>query len=168
MSKRRRIIELRDYLNDILEMIADIGEFIRQPLKTYSSGMKARLGFALAVSVRPEILVIDEVLAVGDDFFQKKCHSKITELINKGCTVLFVTHNAAAVNEICTRAILLDYGELILEGPPKLITGHYRELLYSKPENLNATREEIIELNKSINKKNDATICQEANYPGHA
>ncbi|MCX6583951.1 MAG: ABC transporter ATP-binding protein [Candidatus Aminicenantes bacterium] len=144
--------EMKRRIYDIIAF-AEIGEFIHQPLKTYSSGMKARLGFALAVNISPEILVVDEVLSVGDDLFKRKCYAKMEELFKANCTVFFVSHSQSNINEICTRAILIDRGELILEGSPKLVTTHYQKYLFVKPEEAEKTRTEIIQLNKDANKK---------------
>jgi lipopolysaccharide transport system ATP-binding protein len=152
--------EIKEKEEEIIRF-ADIGEFIHQPLKTYSAGMKARLGFAMAISVRPEILVIDEILAVGDDLFQRKCHAKIAELLKTGCTVLLVSHNMPHINDLCTRAILLDYGELILEGTPKFVTVHYQKLLYARPEDQNSVRDAIIELYKSPETKANISLGPE-------
>jgi lipopolysaccharide transport system ATP-binding protein len=132
---------------------ADIGDFIRQPLRTYSSGMKARLGFALAISLRPEILVVDEVLSVGDELFKRKCFAKMEELFKSGCTVVFVSHSMANVVEICTRAILLDRGEIILEGLPKMVVMHYQKYLFVKQEEAERARDEIIRLNHDEKQK---------------
>ena len=95
---------------------ADIGEYIEQPVKTYSSGMYARLAFAVAISLDPEILVVDEILSVGDVFFQSRCMRKIDEFRERGGTVFFVTHDTYSVERICTRAIVLDKGCKVFEG----------------------------------------------------
>ena len=139
-------------LDDILSF-ADIGDFTFQPIKIYSSGMKARLAFALAINIDPEILIIDEVLAVGDELFRRKCYAKIESFLADGKTILFVTHNVPTVNEICTRAIFLDRGELILEGSPKLVTTHYQKFLYARPGDKELVRDEIIQLNLDEKKK---------------
>jgi lipopolysaccharide transport system ATP-binding protein len=146
--------EMKEKIDEIVAF-ADIGGFIQQPLKTYSSGMKARLGFSLAVNIDPEILIVDEVLAVGDELFRRKCYAKMEGLFNSGCTVLFVSHSSGTVNEICSRAILLDKGELILEGAPKLVTIHYQKYLFARAENAAKIRNEIIQLNTNENKKKD-------------
>jgi len=116
---------------------ADIGEFIHQKLKTYSSGMKSRLGFAVALSVDPDILIIDEVLAVGDVQFQKKCYNKIHDLFSNGKTVIFVSHNSQAIVQFCNRAILLEDGTVINEGMPKDILALYEKRMFSKPRKEN-------------------------------
>jgi lipopolysaccharide transport system ATP-binding protein len=128
---------------DAIEEFAGIGDFVNQPVRTYSSGMTVRLAFAVAINVDPEILVIDEALAVGDELFQRKCFSKIQEIRNKGATILFVSHSGSAVVELCDRAILLDDGELLAVGPPKTIIGCYQRLLYADPEQRQSIRAEI-------------------------
>ena len=95
------------------------------PLKRYSSGMAARLGFAVAAHLDPEILIVDEVLSVGDTQFQKKCLGKMNEVANAGRTVLFVSHNMAAVRQLCSRAILLDHGKMIGDGTVNEIVSQY-------------------------------------------
>jgi homopolymeric O-antigen transport system ATP-binding protein len=97
---------------------ADIGEFIDAPIKTYSSGMRARLGFAIATAVDPDVLIIDEVLATGDAVFRAKSKQRIIELTKAAKGIVLVTHDMAWVTEFCNRAILLDRGHVILEGPP--------------------------------------------------
>jgi lipopolysaccharide transport system ATP-binding protein len=116
--------------NDIAAF-ADIGDFIDQPIKVYSSGMVVRLAFAVAISVDPEILIVDEALSVGDELFQRKCFSKIEQLKARGTTILFVSHSAATVIELCDRAVLVDSGELIQQGMPKKIVGLYQRILYA-------------------------------------
>ena len=96
--------EMEKKKNDILEF-ADIGDFVYQPVKTYSSGMLVRLAFALAINVEPEILIIDEALAVGDAFFQAKCFNKLEEIKNSGTTILFVSHDIVSVKKLCSRAV---------------------------------------------------------------
>lgn len=144
--------EMKNKVDDIVNF-ADIGDFIDQPLKTYSSGMQARLGFALAINMNPKILILDEVLSVGDELFRRKCYARMEEFFKSGCTVLFVSHSVSAVNQICSRVILLDHGELILEGPSLLATRYYHMLLYSSPADQNAVRDEIIELNSDQERK---------------
>ncbi|MGD2090367.1 MAG: ABC transporter ATP-binding protein [Candidatus Aminicenantes bacterium] len=144
--------EMEEKIEDIVSF-ADIGDFIHQPLKTYSSGMKARLGFALAINMEPDILILDEVLGVGDELFKRKCYAKMEDFFKSGCSVIYVSHSINTVNEICSRAIFLDKGELILEGPPKFVTMHYQKFLYVETKNSDAFRNEIIQLNKDEEKK---------------
>jgi lipopolysaccharide transport system ATP-binding protein len=121
--------EMMRKLDEIVDF-ADIGDFIRQPMRTYSTGMRARLGFALAVNVNPDILVVDEVLAVGDELFRRKCYSHMEALLKAGCTVLYVSHNTGTINELCTRAIMLESGRILLDASPKHVTMNYLKLLY--------------------------------------
>jgi ABC-type polysaccharide/polyol phosphate transport system ATPase subunit len=108
---------------------AEIGEFIDHPVKTYSSGMYVRLAFAIAVSVEPDILIVDEALAVGDAYFQHRCMNRMHEFRAAGKTILFVSHDTAAVKALCDRAILLKDGTLIDDGPPERVVAHYFALL---------------------------------------
>lgn len=122
---------------------AELGQFIDQPVKTYSSGMKSRLGFAVAVHVEPDILILDEVLAVGDAVFKRKCFAKMEEFFKAGKTVLFVSHDANAVNKLCTRAVLLHGGKIILDGKPGDVTRYYEKLAHAKQQNEAGVLEEI-------------------------
>jgi len=126
-----------------IEAFADIGAFIDQPVRTYSSGMYLRLAFAVAVNVDPEILVVDEALAVGDEVFQRKCYSRIHEMRRSGATILFVSHSAPTVVELCNRAVLLDEGELLLNGPPKLVVSEYHKLIYAPAHRVQTLRERL-------------------------
>ncbi len=114
------ILGLNDeYIRTIEERIIDfaqLGDYIDQPVRTYSSGMRMRLGFAINVNIEPDILVVDEALSVGDASFKKKCKNKINEIIKSGVTVLYVSHNQAGVKELCNRAIFMKKGELIYDG----------------------------------------------------
>ena len=107
---------------------AELGVYIDQPLKTYSSGMKARLGFSLAASIDPDILVVDEALSVGDRKFKKKCMTRMHEIMSKeGVTVLFVTHESKAAQRLCTRGIVLDKGQKMFDGPIKEAIAFYNK-----------------------------------------
>ena len=128
---------------DAVVAFADIGDFIDQPVKTYSSGMVVRLAFAVAINVDPEILVIDEALAVGDELFQRKCFSRIEAIKNSGTTILFVSHSGGIIVELCDRAILMDGGERLAVGSPKLIVGRYQKLLYAPDARREIIREQI-------------------------
>ncbi|WP_353235811.1 ABC transporter ATP-binding protein [Diaphorobacter ruginosibacter] len=117
-----------DRLNEVLERIikfADIGDHLDQPVKTYSSGMFVRLAFAVQMHLAPDILIIDEALSVGDQFFQAKCYAAIRTLMDNGTTVLFVSHSAATVKALCPRAVLLSHGELIVDGPASSVLDRY-------------------------------------------
>jgi len=104
---------------------AGVEQFIDTPVKRYSSGMGLRLGFAVAAHLEPEILVVDEVLAVGDAEFQKKCLGKMGEVAGQGRTVLFVSHNMSAMKSLCTRGILLNQGKIIFSGSPESVISSY-------------------------------------------
>ncbi len=117
-----------------IERFAGIGHFIEQPVKTYSSGMVVRLAFAIATAVTPEILIIDEALAVGDEAFQRKCYARIRELQDSGATILFVSHSAQSVIDLCSRAVLMDAGEMLLEASPKEVITSYQRLIYASAE----------------------------------
>lgn len=132
--------EIEAVEEDIVEF-AEIGEYIDQPLRTYSSGMKARLGFAINVCIRPEILIVDEALSVGDAKFQKKCVGKIKEMIKDyGTTLLLVTHSTATAKQFCKRGIVLRSGRVLYDGNIKDAVYWYNESLKRK-EASNITRE---------------------------
>lgn len=128
---------------DAIAAFADIGAFIDQPVKTYSSGMYVRLAFATATSVDPDILVVDEALAVGDESFKRKCYARIEQIKERGGTILFVSHASETIINICSHAILLDGGELIMQGEPKTVINQYRRLLNASPAALPSLRMEI-------------------------
>ena len=136
--------EIRRRFDEILDF-AGIGDFIDQPVKTYSSGMYVRLAFAVAINVSPDLLVVDEALAVGDEAFQRKCLARIDSIRDSGATVLFVSHSAGTVVELCDRAILLDRGELLMEGTPKAVVTTYQKLLYAPRERAPAIRQQILD-----------------------
>lgn len=115
-----------------IERFAEIGPFLYQPVKTYSSGMYVRLAFAIAASVEPDILVIDEALAVGDAVFQHRCLRRLKELHERGTTVLFVSHDAAAVRALCSRAILLRAGSVVADGKPADVLGRYQKIIMER------------------------------------
>ena len=117
-----------------IERFAEIGDFIRQPVKTYSSGMFVRLAFAVAANVEPDILVIDEALAVGDAVFQHRCLRRIKEIQERGATVLFVSHDAAAVRALCSRAILMSAGRVLSDGPPVEVLNHYQKTVMEREQ----------------------------------
>ena len=119
---------------DDIASFADIGDFIEQPVKTYSSGMVVRLAFAVAVNVDPQILVVDEALSVGDELFQRKCYSRIETIKDKGATIIFVSHSASIINQLCDEAILINHGKILLRGATRSITKKYHQLLFAKTE----------------------------------
>lgn len=106
---------------------SELGDFIHVPLKNYSSGMRARLGFSIATLVEPDILILDEVLSVGDVKFRKKSENRIKQMFDEGTTVLFVSHNLAQVRSLCTRAIWLENGHLKEDGPVDEVTEHFEK-----------------------------------------
>ena len=122
---------------------ADIGHFMDQPIKTYSSGMYVRLAFAVAINVDPDILIVDEALSVGDEAFQRKCFARIEQIRAMGATILFVSHGAQTVVQLCDRAILMDRGELILEGRPKVVVNQYQRMINLAGDAAEAVREQI-------------------------
>jgi teichoic acid transport system ATP-binding protein len=122
--------EMDAKLDDILAF-ADIGEFVHQPVKMYSSGMFVRLAFSTAINVEPNVLIVDEALAVGDIYFQQKCYRKLDEMKNNGATVLFVTHSNNAITKYCDNALLLEEGISIGIGEPKNICDRYHEICTS-------------------------------------
>ena len=132
---------------DEIVSFADIGEFINQPVKMYSSGMMVRLAFSVAVNVNPQILIVDEALAVGDELFQRKCFSRIEAIRMTGATVLFVSHSGSTIVELCDRAILLDSGEKLAEGVPKKIIACYQKMLYVSQDRRAEMREKIRQKN---------------------
>lgn len=134
--------EIDARLEDVVSF-ADIGEFINQPVKTYSSGMVVRLAFAIAINADPEILIVDEALSVGDELFQRKCFARIEMIRMKGGTILFVSHSASTIVDLCDKAILIDEGQMISIGSPKNIVGLYQKLLYAPADKKKAIRAEI-------------------------
>ena len=135
---------------DAITEFAEIGDFIEQPVKTYSSGMFIRLAFAVAVNVEPEILVVDEALAVGDTKFQFKCFAKLKEFQKKGVTILFVSHDSNSIKRYCNRAVLLNSGQLLLEAEPNKVINYYTQLLF--PE------EQVKEVKQAIEEQDKDSI----------
>jgi ABC-type polysaccharide/polyol phosphate transport system ATPase subunit len=124
-------LEIEARINQIIEF-SELGEFIEQPVKTYSSGMVVRLAFAAISHVDPDILIVDEALAVGDSYFQHKCTRKIREFKERGGTLLLVSHDPGAIKSICTRCILLDRGKLIKDGPAESVLDYYNAMIAQK------------------------------------
>jgi len=160
--------EMNEKLDEIISF-AEIGDFIDQPLKTYSSGMKARLGFAVAVHIEPEILILDEVLSVGDVLFKRKSYAKMQEFFENGKTIIYVSHSSNEINRLCTRAVFLLNGEVIMDDKPKLVTKYYEKYLFAKKENQAKVIDEIKNLTyqiepseeKSPELKSEVTISEE-------
>ena len=146
-------------LPEILEF-ADIGDFVYQPVKTYSSGMFVRLAFALAINVEPEILIVDEALSVGVVFFQAKCYRRMEEIRKTGTTILMVTHDMGSVIKYCDKVILLNKGEFLAEGPAGEMVDLYKKILAGRMDDLEADLakrldsnfSDMMELNNDINK----------------
>ncbi|AMW28888.1 ABC transporter ATP-binding protein [Arthrospira platensis] len=135
---------------DDIAAFADIGDFIDQPVKTYSSGMYIRLGFAVATSVDPDILIVDEALSVGDEAFQRKCFSRIHEIQDRGGTILFVSHSAPSIIQLCDSAVLMDKGEMLLEHTPKMIVSKYQKMIYADADAAAQVRAEIKQIKASL------------------
>jgi lipopolysaccharide transport system ATP-binding protein len=149
--------EIENKLDEIAAF-ADIGSFIDEPVKTYSSGMFVRLAFAVAVSIEPEILIVDEALSVGDVYFQQKCFERIKKLKDQGTTLLFVSHDSGAIYKLCQRAFLMESGNLVLDSKPKIVIDLYEAKLLKKND-LRSEDLEIQMLSNSNTKlsKNDNT-----------
>ncbi len=141
--------EIDQRLEGILQF-ADIGEFVHQPVKTYSSGMFVRLAFAVAINIDPEILIVDEALSVGDVFFQAKCYHKFEEFKRMGKTILFVSHDLGSVAKYCDRVILLNQGVKAAEGNPKEIIDIYKQILVGKDGGTSNQQEQEKEAEKEI------------------
>lgn len=123
--------EVDERMQDILNF-ADIGDFVYQPCKTYSSGMFVRLAFAVAINIEPEILIVDEALSVGDVFFQAKCYKKFEEFKEMGKTIIFVSHDLSSISKYCDRVILLNKGDKVAEGGPKEMVNLYKRFLVNQ------------------------------------
>ncbi len=135
--------EMDRKLQDILDF-ADIGDFVYQPVKTYSSGMFVRLAFALAINVEPEILIVDEALSVGDVFFQSKCYRRMEEIRRRGTTILMVTHDMGSIIKYCDRVVLLNKGNFVAEGAPGHMVDLYKKILANQ---MDALKDELEEMN---------------------
>src|SRR4030081_2388635 len=122
--------EIRRKLESIVEF-SGVGQYIDVPVKRYSSGMYVRLGFSIAAHLDPDVLLLDEVLAVGDAAFQAKCLERIAELRKKGRTIVFISHDLAAVYRLCDRAILLNHGQVLMDGPARSVIDHYQQMTFA-------------------------------------
>ena len=156
--------EIDAKLDAILDF-ADIGDFVYQPVKTYSSGMFVRLAFAVAINIEPEILIVDEALSVGDVFFQNKCYRKFEEFKAQGKTILFVSHDLGSISKYCDRVILLNKGHKLGEGAPGPIIDLYKKVLVDQLEDdtTEVQTENIEETNKQAEEK-IAKQSQEASW----
>ena len=152
--------EIDAKLQDILDF-ADIGDFIHQPVKTYSSGMFVRLAFAVAINIEPEILIVDAALSVGDVFFQAKCYRKFEEFKEMGKTILFVSHDLSSIGKYCDRVVLLNKGEKLAEGDAKEMVNLYRRVLvnqYDEPGEQNTMQEETPEVQEEKSTKDQLNL----------
>lgn len=131
-----------DRLLPEIERFAEIGDFIHQPVKTYSSGMYVRLAFAIAIHAQPELLIVDEALAVGDAVFQHRCLRRIKEMQAQGTTILFVSHDTGAIRALCQRAILLNGGRMVGDGKATEVLNHYQKLIMEREEVYEASEHE--------------------------
>ncbi|MGB1187821.1 MAG: ABC transporter ATP-binding protein [Cycloclasticus pugetii] len=168
-------IYLNNTINGILESetakrieqivgFAELGDCIHQPLKTYSSGMKARLAFAVAINVEPDILIVDEALSVGDAAFQRKCFAKMEQIRQSGATILFVSHSEASIVSLCNRAIWLVNGSKVLDGEPKLVTSLYLKHI-NRPIKKDEVQQEYAKLIASAVEKTKAEEVEQAKKP---
>lgn len=149
--------EIDARMKDILDF-ADIGDYVKQPVKTYSSGMFVRLAFSVGINIDPEILIVDEALSVGDVFFQAKCYHKFEEFKEMGKTIIFVSHDLSSIAKYCDRVILLDQGVKLGEGAPKEMIDDFKRVLvgqYQAPEekSVNKSLLEDEELQEAVRKK---------------
>jgi len=158
--------DMVEKIDEIIDF-AEIGAFIHQPIKTYSSGMKSRLGFAFAINTEPEILIIDEALSVGDAAFQRKCYTKIEHMCSSTeVTVLFVSHAGGVIKQLCNRALLLHNGKLILDGEPKKVVNLYEKFMNSKNVDVKEIQVEYTKLLKD-EKKPQKQLVSNAYYNPH-
>lgn len=145
--------EMKKKLDSIVDF-ADIGDFIYQPVKTYSSGMFARLAFAVAINIEPEILIVDEALSVGDVFFQNKCYKKFEELREKNITVIFVSHDIGTVKQLCSRVLWIEHGKQQMVGDSVEVCNEYSNSILAK-------RAKEYERNNTERLKESVTIAKE-------
>lgn len=154
--------EIDAKLQDILDF-ADIGDFVNQPVKTYSSGMFVRLAFAVAINIEPEILIVDEALSVGDVFFQAKCYRKFEEFKEMGKTILFVSHDLSSIGKYCDRVVLLNKGKKLAQGDAKEMVNLYRRVLvnqYEEPEEAakEETQDAVVEPDDPVTEGEKETV----------
>lgn len=135
--------EIQKLIPEIIEF-SELGDFIHQPIKNYSSGMKSRLAFSVSILIEPEILILDEVLSVGDEYFKEKSFAKMKAFFEAGKTILFVSHSAQHINQLCHRAILLDKGEVIAQGETEKVTERYKKFWQASGNERDRIRTEFI------------------------
>lgn len=156
-------------VQEILDF-ADIGAFIDQPVKNYSSGMFARLAFAVAINVEPEILIVDEALSVGDMFFQAKCYNKFHDLQSRGVTILFVTHDMGSIIKYCQFGILINCGKVIGTGTPNEAVDLYKKIMTNSQQfqvTENSESHKIVKQQLCVNWKNKVTVNPSADFYGN-
>lgn len=153
--------EIDARMEDVLSF-ADIGEYVHQPVKTYSSGMFVRLAFALAINIEPEILIVDEALSVGDVFFQAKCYHKFEEFKKMGKTILFVSHDLSSISKYCDRVVLLNQGVKLGEGSPKEMIDVYKQVLVGQYPLEGEKEDELPEENLLNDKEIEAAAAKTA------
>lgn len=148
-------------MQDILDF-ADIGDFVHQPVKTYSSGMFVRLAFAVAINIDPEILIVDEALSVGDVFFQAKCYKKFEDFKKMGKTILFVSHDLGSISKYCDRVVLLNRGKKLAEGTPKEMVSMYKRIMVNqdKAEEIAAHQMDMSSLEEDDEKEIKEAACE--------
>ena len=155
-------------LKEILDF-ADIGDFVYQPVKSYSSGMFVRLAFAVAINVDPEILIVDEALSVGDIFFQSKCYRRMDELRKSGTTILMVTHDMSSVLKYCDRTVLLNDGVKVAEGKPGEMVDLYKKILagqYGQLEDMQDNHSQAFDINNGTASENGGNTANAASLSG--
>lgn len=153
--------EIDAKMQDILDF-ADIGDFVHQPVKTYSSGMFVRLAFAVAINIDPEILIVDEALSVGDVFFQAKCYKKFEDFKKMGKTILFVSHDLGSISKYCDRVVLLNRGKKLAEGTPKEMVSMYKRIMVNqdKAEEIAAHQMDMSSLEEEDEKEIKEAACE--------
>ncbi len=153
--------EIDAKMQDILDF-ADIGDFVHQPVKTYSSGMFVRLAFAVAINIDPEILIVDEALSVGDVFFQAKCYKKFEDFKKMGKTILFVSHDLGSISKYCDRVVLLNRGKKLAEGTPKEMVSMYKRIMVNqdKAEEIAAHQMDMSSLEENDEKEIKEAACE--------
>ncbi|MBD0325736.1 MAG: ABC transporter ATP-binding protein [Pyrinomonadaceae bacterium] len=146
-----------------IERFAEIGDFLHQPVKTYSSGMYVRLAFATAISTNPQLLIIDEALSVGDAVFQHRCLRRIRQMQESGTTILFVSHDPSAIKALCSRAILLNNGQMVADGKPSDVLNRYQKLIMEREEAFDAENASVFNANNETGNTNagDASLIAE-------
>lgn len=152
--------EIDAKLQDILDF-ADIGDFVYQPVKTYSSGMFVRLAFAVAINIEPEILIVDEALSVGDVFFQAKCYRKFEEFKKLGKTILFVSHDLSSIGKYCDKVVLLNKGKKLAEGDAKEIVNLYRRVLVNQYDEPDEIQEDVSEKKEEVAAQEEVVAQEE-------